>query len=101
MKLWKKCPLLVLIVVSGLLLEMIGLANGNGVYADYRPDGPETPAMAAVFTAAKDGVFPWSNLPVKKENSRKVAQKTAVRGYSPERETIKRKVQMAANRAEL
>lgn len=68
MKLWKKCPLLVLIVVSGLLLEMIGLANRNGVYADYRPDGPETPAMAAVFTAAKDGVFPWSNLSGEKED---------------------------------
>ncbi len=60
MKLWKKCPLLVLIVVSGLILELTGLANRKGIYADYRPDGPETPAMAAVFTAAKDGVFPWS-----------------------------------------
>lgn len=60
MKLWKKCPLLVLIVLSGLILELVGLANQKGVYADYRPEGPETPAMAAVFTAAKDGVFPWS-----------------------------------------
>ena len=42
MKLWKKCPLLVLIAVSGLILELIGLANQNGIYADYRPDGPET-----------------------------------------------------------
>lgn len=80
MKLWKKCPLLVLIVVSGLLLEMIGLANGNGVYADYRPDGPETPAMAAVFTAAKDGVFPWSNLPVKKENEGEIPEDSAEDG---------------------
>lgn len=80
MKLWKKCPLLVLIVVSGLLLEMIGLANGNGVYVDYRPDGPETPAMAAVFTAAKDGVFPWSNLPVKKENEGEIPEDSAEDG---------------------
>ena len=53
MKLWKKCPLLVLIAVSGLILELIGLANQNGIYADYRPDGPETPAMACLLYTSR------------------------------------------------
>mgnify|MGYP003375033128 CR=1 FL=1 len=80
MKLWKKCPLLVLIAVSGLILELIGLANQNGIYADYRPDGPETPAMAAVFTAAKDGVFPWSGLAGRMEDKEPPVGKTDENG---------------------
>lgn len=62
MKLWKRSPLLVLLVISMLVTELVGWANRKGVYAEYWPEGPETPALAAVFTAGKDGVFPWSDL---------------------------------------
>lgn len=61
MKLWKKCPLLLLLTVSGLILGVIGAANRNGIYREYKGKTVMTPPLAAVFVAARDGIFPWSD----------------------------------------
>ena len=60
MKLWKKCPLLLILAVSGLILGVTGAANKNGVYREYQGKNVMTPALAAVFAGAKNGDFPWS-----------------------------------------
>ena len=54
-------PLVWLCAVSTLALGAMTMYDPNGVYDDYissLDDG--TPAIAAIFQAAQDGVFPWS-----------------------------------------
>lgn len=54
-------PLIWLCAVSAAALGALTISDPNGVYADYVTalvDG--APAVAAVFTAAQDGVYPWS-----------------------------------------
>lgn len=60
MKLWKKCPLLILLIVSAVILEVTGFANRNGVYREYEGKTAMTPMLGAVFCGAKEGDFPWS-----------------------------------------
>lgn len=54
-------PLFELCLAGALLLNVLGMTSTN--YADYRKDG-ELP-IAAVFTAAQEGIYPWSVLPEK------------------------------------
>lgn len=60
MKLWKKYPLLILLIVSAVILEATGFANRNGVYREYEGKTVMTPMLGAVFCGAKEGDFPWS-----------------------------------------
>lgn len=60
MKLWKKCPLLILLIVSTVILEATGFANRNGIYREYEGKTAMTPMLGAVFCGAKEGDFPWS-----------------------------------------
>jgi len=54
-------PLLWLCSGAALLLGALALLDPAGVYAGYRASlPPDMPAVAAVFTAARDGVWPWS-----------------------------------------
>lgn len=54
-------PLVWLCCVSALALGALALFDPSGVYAGYIDSlGDGTPPIAAVFTAAQDGVYPWS-----------------------------------------
>lgn len=57
-------PLVWLCAASALALGALVRIDPNGVYADYAAAlEKDTPPVAAVFTAARDGVYPWSTLP--------------------------------------
>lgn len=60
MKNWKKCPLFLLLIVSGLVITGAGYAGEHSIYAAYsKPDGWMTPGLSLVFQGWKDGVYPW------------------------------------------
>lgn len=50
MKNWKKCPLFLLLLVSGLVITGAGYAGEHSIYAAYsKPDGWMTPGLSLVF----------------------------------------------------
>lgn len=54
-------PLIWLCLVCALALSALALADPSGIYGEYRAKlPPGRPAIAAVFTAAEHGVYPWS-----------------------------------------
>ncbi|MBE7008425.1 MAG: hypothetical protein E7422_04680 [Ruminococcaceae bacterium] len=54
-------PVVWLCAALGAALSVLPVVDPNGVYAGYTAAlSPETPVIAAVFTAARDGVYPWS-----------------------------------------
>lgn len=54
-------PLVWLCAAGTLALGALTLFDPNGVYAGYIAAlDRDTPAIAAVFTAAQDGIYPWS-----------------------------------------
>lgn len=59
MNFWKKCPLLILLAVSGLLITIVGAANRNGVYSGYEKKTVMTPILAVVFEGIKEKTYPW------------------------------------------
>lgn len=86
MDFWKKCPLLLLLVVGGLLITIVGAVNRNGVYSDYERKTVMTPILAAVFEGIKEGKYPW---PEGQPEQEFVAQEDAQHseGTEPARET--------------
>lgn len=60
MNFWKKCPLLMILLASGLCIAIVSAVNRNGVYRDYEKSTFMTPVLAAFFEGIKDGVYPWS-----------------------------------------
>ena len=61
MSFWKKCPLLAAVIVSGLVIEGAGVANGVKSGEIENPASWKQPALATVFTDLKQGVYPWSD----------------------------------------
>ena len=61
MSFWKKCPLLATVIVSGLVIEGAGVANGVKSGEIENPASWKQPALASVFTDLKQGVYPWSD----------------------------------------
>ena len=59
-----KCPISPLVwlcAASALALTALSALNPGGIYSEYRAAlGSGVPGIAAVFTAAQDGVYPWS-----------------------------------------
>lgn len=56
-------PLIWLCLVCALVLSTLALSDPNGVYDEYRAKLPAgRPSIAAVFTAAEHGVYPWSKV---------------------------------------
>ena len=54
-------PLVWLCAAGTLALGALTVLDPAGVYADYTASlGRDVPVLAAVFTAAQDGVYPWS-----------------------------------------
>lgn len=62
MKFLKECPILIGIIVIAVVLTVISFACRGSVYQDYseESDPAKVPALAVVFKAARDEVFPWS-----------------------------------------
>ena len=61
MSFWKKCPLLAAVIVSGLVIEGAGVANGVKYGEIENPASWKQPALATVFIDLKQGVYPWSD----------------------------------------
>lgn len=57
---WKKCPLLLALGGSMLVVCVIALIFKDSAYQNYNKDWPKTPAVAGMMQAAKAGVYPWS-----------------------------------------
>lgn len=57
----KKCPLLILLLVSGLIISGVSLANLDGVYRDYEKKTVMTPVLAAFFQGIREENYPWSS----------------------------------------
>lgn len=54
-------PLVWVCAVCAIAFTALPLIDPNGVYANYTAAlSPNVPVIAAVFTAAQDGVYPWS-----------------------------------------
>lgn len=60
MKWMRKCPLFLLLLVSGIGLTIVALAGRNRAYAGYETQGK--PLVEAVFWGMKDGIYPWECL---------------------------------------
>ena len=61
MSFWKKCTLLAAVIVSGLVIEGAGVANGVKSGEIENPASWKQPALASVFIDLKQGVYPWSD----------------------------------------
>lgn len=59
MKIFIKCPVLIIIISSGLLLTIIGIGGKNNVYAaqDFNP--LKAPILSVVFTGLNEDIYPW------------------------------------------
>ena len=59
MKWIKKCPVFLLLVVSGLLFTLIGIVGRFSVYKDYEFDIVSRPFLALMMEGAAKGTAPW------------------------------------------
>lgn len=59
MKVIKKCPLLLLLAVSGILLTLAGAVGRNSIYKSYPFNPVTTPYLALVMKGLGDGVRPF------------------------------------------
>lgn len=60
MKLFKKCPLFILVFFVFAMCGIIGIIEKNGIYSKYSKKG--TSPVSYVFEGAKDKVYPWDAL---------------------------------------
>lgn len=61
MNFWKKCPLLILLLVSGLIISVVSLVNLDGSYQEFEKKTVMTPVLAAFFQGIKEEKYPWSD----------------------------------------
>lgn len=59
MKFIRKCPVLVILISTGLLFTIIGIAGKSSIYADQKYDPVTTPIMSVMFTGLNDEIYPW------------------------------------------
>lgn len=62
MKWMKKCPLLVLLLISGLFFTAAGAAGKQGAYSQYPYAAATQPLLSLAFQGWKNGVSPWQAL---------------------------------------
>ncbi len=58
-KLIRRCPFLILLASMGILFSLIGLGGRNNIYEGQEYDPLKKPVLSAVFTAMKEGIYPW------------------------------------------
>lgn len=61
MNLGKRCPLLILLLVSGLIISAVSRANLDGSYRDFEKETVMTPVLAAFFQGIREEKYPWSD----------------------------------------
>ena len=59
MKYLKKCPLFLLLSVTGVLLSLTGAGGMKSIYAGQAYDPLTAPLLSVVFTGIKDEIYPW------------------------------------------
>ncbi len=60
MKRWKRYPLLLMLLITGILITGAGYLGDRSIYSAYsRTNGWMTPEVSKVFQGWKDGVYPW------------------------------------------
>lgn len=62
MNFWKRCPLLILLLISGLIISGVSLVNLDGAYQDFEKKTVMTPVLAAFFQGMKEETYPWSDV---------------------------------------
>jgi lysophospholipase L1-like esterase len=60
MKLFKKCPLFILVFAVFAIIAVIGIIGKNGIYSKFSKK--EMTPVSYVFEGAKDKIYPWNNL---------------------------------------
>lgn len=61
MSFWKKCPLLAAVIVSGLVIEGAGVANGDKSGENRKSGELEAACVSDCFYRFKTGRYPWSD----------------------------------------
>lgn len=59
MKFIRKCPVLIILISTGLLFTIIGIGGKNNIYAEQEYDPLTTPIMSVMFTGLNDEIYPW------------------------------------------
>lgn len=82
-------PLVWLCLISAVALNALALADPTGIYADYRGKLPQgRPPIAAVFTAAEDGLYPWSEPPAPPAEKAPAAEPPVPPEIAPQEEAV-------------
>lgn len=88
MKNLKKCPLLLLILFTGVLFTIVAAVGKQNIYADLEYDPLKTPLLSVLFTGVQDDIYPWQMLsgaePVSAQKASK--ENDAVQGNSDQQE---------------
>lgn len=88
MKNLKKCPLLLLILFTGVLFTIVAAVGKQNIYADQGYDPLKTPLLSVLFTGVQDDIYPWQMLsgaePVSAQKASK--ENDAVQGNSDQQE---------------
>ena len=84
----KKCPLLLLILFTGVLFTIVAAVGKQNIYADQGYDPLKTPLLSVLFTGVQDDIYPWQMLsgaePVSTQKASK--ENDAVQGNSDQQE---------------
>ena len=62
MKNLKKCPLLLLILFTGVLFTIAAAVGKQNIYADQEYDPLKAPLLSVLFTGVQDDIYPWQML---------------------------------------
>lgn len=65
MKYIRTAPLFLLLVFTGILFTVLGIAGKDSIYAQQTYDPVKQPVLSVVFTAAKEEIYPWQMLETK------------------------------------
>ena len=88
MKNLKKCPLLLLILFTGVLFTIVAAVGKQNIYADQEYDPLKAPLLSVLFTGVQDDIYPWQMLsgaePVSAQKASK--ENDAVQGNSDQQE---------------
>lgn len=85
MKNLKKCPLLLLILFTGVLFTIVAAVGKQNIYADQEYNPLKAPLLSLLFTGAQDDIYPWQMLSGAEPVS---AQKTSKDEPSKDNDTI-------------
>ena len=59
MKYLRTAPLFLLLLFTGVLFTILGIAGKTSIYGEQSYDPVKEPVLSVVFKAAKDEIYPW------------------------------------------